>query len=103
MGFEPEQVPTALNPTFFLGFCVPYQIGRVQEVRRESASGERFSGFPAAGQSTSLPRKPQETCQSARRSNWRRTLFAFEMAEEVRLGTGGLQAGAWETRHEIDQ
>ena len=29
------------------------------------ASGERFSGFSAPGQSTGLQQKPQETCHSA--------------------------------------
>ncbi len=39
-----------------------------QQVRRKLASGERFSAVSAPGQSTALPRKPQETCHSARRS-----------------------------------
>src|SRR4051812_11803630 len=67
-----------------------------QEVRRELASGERFSAVSAPGQSTGLPRYPQETCHSARRPVWRRARLVWELAEEVRLGTGGLQAGALE-------
>jgi hypothetical protein len=47
-----------------------------QEVRRELASGERFSAVSASGQSTGLPRKPQETWDSARRSVRRRVWLA---------------------------
>jgi len=64
-----------------------------QEVRRELASGERFSGFSASGQSTGLRRKPQETCHSARRSVRRRARLVWELAEEVPLDTNGLKAG----------
>jgi len=62
------------------------------------ASGERFSGFSASGQSTGLPQKTQETCHSARRPIRRRAWLACELAEEVRPGTSGLQAGASEDR-----
>ena len=65
-----------------------------QEVRRELASGERFSGLAASCQSTGLPQKPQETCHSARRTIWRRARLACELAEEVLPDTNGLQAGA---------
>ena len=54
-----------------------------QEARRDLASGERFSGFPAPGQSTGLPLKPQETCHSARRLVRRRARLVWELAEEV--------------------
>ncbi len=54
-----------------------------QEVRRELASGERFSAVSAPGQSTGLPRKPQETCHSARRSVRRRARLVWELAERV--------------------
>jgi hypothetical protein len=61
-----------------------------QEVRRELASGERIPAISALGQSTGLPCKPQETCHSARRPVGRRARLVWELAEEVRLGTGGL-------------
>jgi hypothetical protein len=35
---------------------------RSPEVRRELASGERFSAISAPDQATGLPQKPQETC-----------------------------------------
>ena len=54
-----------------------------QEVRRERASGEQFLGFSAQGQSTGLPRKPQETCHSARRLVRWRVRLVWELAEEV--------------------
>ena len=54
-----------------------------QEVRREMGSGERFSAFSALGQSTGLPRKPQETCHSARRLIRRRARLVWELADEV--------------------
>ena len=54
-----------------------------QEVRRELASGERFSAVAAAGQSTGLPRKPQETCHSARRLVRRRARLVWELADRV--------------------
>ena len=60
-----------------------------QEVRRELASGERFSAVSAPGQSTGLPRKPQETCHSARRSVRRRARLVWELAEGVRPDTNG--------------
>lgn len=60
-----------------------------QEVRRELASGERFSAVSAPGQSTGLPRIPQETCHSARRSVWRRVRLVWELAEEVRPDANG--------------
>ncbi len=60
-----------------------------QEVRRELASGERFSPVSAPSQSTGLPRKPQETCHSARRLVCRRARRAWELAEEVRPVTNG--------------
>lgn len=54
-----------------------------QEVRRERASGDRFSPVSAPGQSTGLPGKPQEPCHSARRPGRRRTRLVWELAEEV--------------------
>ena len=54
-----------------------------QEVRRERASGERFSAVSAPGQSAGMPRKPRETCHSARRSVWRRAWLLWELAERV--------------------
>ena len=54
-----------------------------QEVRRELASGERFSAVSVSGQSTGLTRKPQETCHSARRSVCRRAGRPRELAERV--------------------
>ena len=54
------------------------------------ASGERFSGFSGSGLSTGLPRKPQQTCHSARRSVWRRARLVWELAEEVRPDANGL-------------
>lgn len=69
-----------------------------QQVRRELASGERFSGVSGPGQSTGLPRKAQETCHSARRPVRRRALLVWELAEEVRPDTNGLKAGALESR-----
>jgi len=68
-----------------------------QEVRRELASGERFSGFSRPGQSTGLPQKPQETCHSALCRVWKRVWLVYELAEEVRPDTNGLQAGALES------
>jgi len=65
-----------------------------QEVRRELASGERFSAFSALGQSTGLPQKPQKTCHSARRSLMRRVWLVCELAEEVPPDTNGLQVGS---------
>ena len=60
------------------------------------ASGERFSPVSASWQSTGQPRKPQETCHSARRSVRRRARLVWELAEEVRPDTNGLKAGALE-------
>lgn len=60
------------------------------EVRREVAFGERFAAVSVPGQSTGVPQKPQETCHSAQRSVRRRARLVWELAEEVRLGTGGL-------------
>lgn len=62
-----------------------------QEVRRAMASGERFPVVSAPGQSTGLPRKPEETCHSARRSVCRRAGRARELAERVRPGSNRLQ------------
>ena len=62
------------------------------QVRREMASGERFSELSTTGQSTGLPQKPQETCHSARRSIGRRARLVWELAEEVRPDTIGLCA-----------
>lgn len=61
-----------------------------QEVRRELACGERFSAVFGSGQSTGLPRKPQETCHSARRSGRRRARLVWELAVEVRPDSNGL-------------
>ena len=47
------------------------------------AFGERISAVSVPGQSTGLPRKPQETCHSARRSVWRRVRLVWELAERV--------------------
>ena len=48
-----------------------------QEVRRELASGERFVAVSAPGQPIGLPRTPQETCHSARRSVRRRARLVW--------------------------
>lgn len=61
-----------------------------QQVRRELASGERFSAVSASGQSIDPPGEPQKTCHLARRSVYRRAARLWELAEEVRLGTCGL-------------
>ena len=58
-----------------------------QEIRRELASGERFSPVCASGQSTAFPQKPQETCHSARRSVGRREGRLRKLAEGVRPGS----------------
>jgi hypothetical protein len=56
-----------------------------QEVRRELAFGERFPAVSEPGQSTGLPRKPQDTCHSARRPVRRRVQLVWGLAEGVRL------------------
>ena len=61
-----------------------------QKVWREKAFGERFSFVSGPGQSTGLPRKPQETCHSVRRSGGRRARLVWELAEEVQLVASGL-------------
>ena len=68
-----------------------------QEVRRELASGERFSGFSGSCQSTGLHRKPQETCHTVRWLVRRRVWLAYELAEEALPDTNGLQAVALES------
>ncbi len=78
-GESAHRAETGLLPTFLRSV----QKRPSQEVRRDLASGERFSGFPAPGQSTGLPRKPQETCRSARRSVRRRARLVWELADRV--------------------
>jgi len=90
VGCEPEQGSTTLRPAFNLGFLSSVLKRSSHQVRRESASGERFLAISASGQSTGLPRKPQETCHSAPRLVRRRARLVWELAEEVRPDTNGL-------------
>jgi hypothetical protein len=57
------------------------------------ASGERFPAVSASDQSTGLPRKPQETCHSARRPVRRRARLVWELADRV-PGSNGLHSAA---------
>ena len=78
-GESAHRAETGLLPTFLRSVLKRPS----QEVRRELASGERFSGFSGPGQSTGLPRKPQETCHSAGRWVGRRVRLVWELAERV--------------------
>jgi hypothetical protein len=53
-----------------------------QQVRRELALGERFSGFSRLCRSIGPPQKPQESCHSEGGSGGRREGFTLKLAEE---------------------
>jgi hypothetical protein len=53
-----------------------------QQVRRELALGERFSGFSRPGRSTGPPQKPQESCHSEGGSGGRREGFTLKLADK---------------------
>ncbi len=100
-GFQPSGVRTRASAGRAKTGPLPRFLSSVlkrpsQEVRRGRASGERFSAVSAPGQSTGLPQEPQETCHSAGRPVRRRARLVYELAEEVRPDTNGLQAGALE-------
>lgn len=59
-----------------------------QEVRRETASGERFSPVSTFRQSTGLPQKPQEICNAARGNLQRSEALGLAESND-RMGTGG--------------
>jgi len=86
-GASADRAETGLRPRFLSS--VPKRPS--QEVRRELASRERFSAVSATGQSTGLPRKPQETCHSARRPVRRRARLVWELADRVRPDSNGLR------------
>ena len=54
-----------------------------QQVRRELALGERFSGFSRPGRSTGPPQKPQESCQTAGGSGMGRERITLKLADGV--------------------
>ena len=54
-----------------------------QQVRRELALGERFSGFSQLGRSTGPPQKPQESCHSEGGSGGRRERITLKLADGV--------------------
>ena len=96
-GFEPGQAPTALKPACYLGFEFRTKSAKSGGLERIGPRRAIFRRLRVRASQTCLPRKPQETCHSARRPVWRRARLVWELAEEVRLGTGGLQAGALES------
>lgn len=104
-GFQASRVRTRASADRAKIVLLPRVLSSVlnrpsQQVRREPASGERFPGVSAPGQSTGLPRKPQETCHSARRWVRRRVRLVWELADGV---SGCFWAQAIETARADDE
>ena len=60
-----------------------------QQVRRESAPREQFSGSSRLGRSTGKPRKSQESCQTAEGADRRRERITLKLAKAVVSKTSG--------------
>lgn len=97
MECELGPVPVAPKSAFVRGFAEAYLIGQGNRFGENQTPESDFQASAGSGGQKVCPENLADTGHSARLPTWGRAGRPWELAEEVRLGTGGLQAGALES------